>query len=229
MLTDGKGAGRLTSPPRRGSVARPRAGVSAMNSERTFRFAFWVLLALMILMRIWFAIGVRRAGKRLMPDRAALRREGWIWAVRIFAFLLLVALIVALARNPTWWSKLNFPLPFWLRWTAFVFGLASLGLWTWTHAALGTLWSAHLQLSADHRLVTCGPYSKIRHPMYTAVLAWAASLGFVLANWVPVIFAPLAVLILMARVPREEQMMIERFGDEYREYMKRTGRFLPKW
>jgi protein-S-isoprenylcysteine O-methyltransferase Ste14 len=184
----------------------------------------------MVLMRIWFAIRVRRAGERLLPDRAAIRREGWrIYAIRFFVFLLLVALIVLLARDPSWWRKLDLPLPFWLRWAAFALGLASLGLWTWTHAALGTLWSAQLQLRANHRLVTSGPYSRIRHPMYTAILAWAMSLGLVIGNWVPLIFAVWVVVILAARVPREEQMMIERFSDEYLEYMKRTGTFLPKW
>jgi protein-S-isoprenylcysteine O-methyltransferase Ste14 len=121
------------------------------------------------------------------------------------------------------------PLPFWLRWTGFALGLASLGLWTWTHVALGTLWSAQLQLRANHRLVASGPYALIRHPMYTAILAWATSLGFVIANWIPIIFAVWVAVILVARVSREEQMMLEQFGDPYREYMKRTGRFLPKW
>ena len=201
-----------------------------MNSEGTFRLAFWVLLGLTMLMRVGFAIRVRRAGERLMPDQVAIRREGWrICALRLFLFLLLVGLIVLLARDPTWWPKLNLPLPFWLRWAGFALGLASLGLWTWTHETLGTLWSAQLQLRANHRLVASGPYSKIRHPMYTAILAWVTSLGFVIANWVPIIFAVLAGVFLMARVPREEQMMRERFGDEYLEYMKRTERFFPKW
>ena len=209
---------------------KPHASVSAMNSEEIIWPAFWVLLGLTVLMRIWFAIRVRRAGERLMPDRAAIRREGWrIFAIRFFGFLLLVALIVVLARNPTWRSKLDFPLPVWLRWTGLALGLAGLGLWTWTHVALGTLWSAQLQLRAKHRLVTSGPYSRIRHPMYTAILVWVTSLGFVIANWIPIIFAVLMAVILVARVPREEQMMIEQFSDEYREYMKRTGRFLPKW
>jgi protein-S-isoprenylcysteine O-methyltransferase Ste14 len=201
-----------------------------MDSEGTFRLAFWVLIGLMMLMRIWFAIRVHRAGERLMPDRVAIRREGWrICAIRFFVFLLLVALIVLFVLNPPWRPKLDFPLPFWLRWAGFAFGLASLGLWTWTHVALGTLWSAQLQLRANHRLVTSGPYSRIRHPMYTAIWVWVTSLGFVIANWVPIIFAVGAAVILVARVPREEQMMLERFGDEYREYLKRTGRFLPKW
>jgi protein-S-isoprenylcysteine O-methyltransferase Ste14 len=201
-----------------------------MNSEGTFRIAFWVLVGLMILMRIGFAIRVCRAGERLMPDQAAIRREGWrIGAMRLVVVLLLVALIVLLALHPTWMPKLDFPLPFWLRWAGVASGLASLGLWTWTHVALGTLWSPQLQLRAKHRLITAGPYAHIRHPMYTAILAWATSLGFVIANWVPIFFAVSAAGILVARAPREEQMMLDQFGDEYREYMNRTGRFLPRW
>jgi protein-S-isoprenylcysteine O-methyltransferase Ste14 len=94
---------------------------------------------------------------------------------------------------------------------------------------LGRFWSPQVQLRAAHRLVTAGPYSRIRHPMYTAILGWAASLGIVLASWVPLLFAAWVAAILVLRVPREEQMMLEQFGDEYREYIKRTSRFLPRW
>jgi protein-S-isoprenylcysteine O-methyltransferase Ste14 len=200
-----------------------------MNTEGTFRLAFLVLLGLTVSMRIWFAIRVVWAGERLLPDRASIRREGWkIFAIRIFVLLLLVALIVLLDRNPALWTKLELRLPFWLRWAGFALGLASLGMWIWTHVVLGTLWSAQLELRADHRLLTSGPYSLIRHPMYTAILLWAFSLGLVIANWVPFIFAICVAFILITRVPREEQMMIEQFSD-YQVYMKKAGRFLPKW
>lgn len=201
-----------------------------MNSEGTLRLGFWTLVGLMVVMRIWFVIRVRRAGERLMPDRAAIQREGRrIYAIRFVAFLLLVTLIVLSARNPTWWPTLDFPVPFWLRWAGFVLGLASLGFWTWTHVVLGAFWSAQLQIRADHRLIASGPYARIRHPMYTAVLGWAISLGLVNADWVTIALPVCAVAIILARIPREEQMMIEQFGDEYRHYMKRTGRLLPKW
>jgi len=201
-----------------------------MNSEGTFRLAFWALIGLTILMRTWFAFRVRRAGERLLLDRAAIRREGWrVFGLRLLLFLLLVAVIVLSALNPPWKPKLHFSLPFWARWTGFAVGLAGLGFWTSTHLALGTLWSPELRLRANHRLVTSGPYSRIRHPMYTAILIWAASLGLVIANWIPILFAGWVMVFLAARVPREEQMMLGHFGDEYREYMKRTGRFLPKW
>ena len=184
----------------------------------------------MVLMRAWFAFRVWQAGERLMLDRAAIRREGWrVFAIRGFGFLFLVALVVLVLLHRVAVQRLTFPLPWWLRAAGFALGLASLGLWTWTHVALGRLWSAQLQLRAGHRLVASGPYSRIRHPMYTAIFGWVVSLGLVTANWIALIVAAWAAIIFMTRVPREEQMMLERFGDEYREYMKRTGRFLPRW
>jgi protein-S-isoprenylcysteine O-methyltransferase Ste14 len=201
-----------------------------MNNEGALRVAFWALLGLMVFMRTWFTIRARRAGERLLPDRIAIQREGWrIFAIRLVGFLLVVALIVGSVYNRTWLSALDLPLPFWVREAAIASGLAGVGLCTWTHVALGRLWSAQLQLRANHHLITAGPYARIRHPMYTAIPVWMASLGIVAANWIPIILSVGVATILVARVPREEKMMIEQFGDEYREYLGRTGRFLPKW
>ena len=194
-----------------------------------FQVAFWGLLGLMVLMHLWFMFRVRQAGERLMPDKAAIKREGWSVFIGGFVSLLLVALIVLVPLHRVNLQRFALPLPFWLRWVGFVLGLASLGLWTWTHVALGRFWSVPLQLRADHRLVTSGPYSRVRHPMYSAILGWVASLALLVANWIAVILAVAGAIILVARVPREEKMMQERFGDEYREYMKRTGRFFPTW
>ena len=97
----------------------------------------------------------------------------------------------------------------------------------WTHAVLGRFWSPYLQLRPGHRLIAEGPYARIRHPMYSTILGWMMSLGLVAANWVPFIFAALCALNFMLRIRGEEKMMLQQFGDEYREYMKRTGRLLP--
>jgi protein-S-isoprenylcysteine O-methyltransferase Ste14 len=201
-----------------------------MNTKAEFQAAFWALIGLMVLMRVWFDFRVWQAGERLMPDRAAIRREGWrVLAVRCLLALLLIALVLSLCFHRANLRQFGLSLPDWLRWAGFALGLASLGLWTWTHVALGRFWSAQLQLRAAHRLITNGPYARMRHPMYTAILGWMVSLGLMIGNWIPLAFGALVAVWLRLRVPREEQMMLERFGDEYREYMKRTGRFFPVW
>ena len=200
---------------------------SSENHDELFRFAFCALLAGTVIMRLVFAQRVHRAGGRLMPDRAAIRREGrGIFTLRVLVFLFLVALLVY-AVLPRHFPALSLPLPDAARWAGVALGVASLGLWTWTHIALGRLWSAQLQLRDDHRLVTTGPYARIRHPMYTAIIAWMIGAALITANWAVVAFAAAMMVFVAARVPREEQMMLERFGDDYRDYMRRTSRFLP--
>ncbi len=80
-------------------------------------------------------------------------------------------------------------------------------------------------------MVTGGPYRYVRHPMYTAIAIFGLGL-FVLApaNWLILVPGVLGFGVLMAvRIRREEEVMVEQFGDAYREYAQRTGRFLPRW
>jgi len=200
-----------------------------MTTESTFRIAFWVLLGGLLIMRGYFSFRVRQAGERLMPDRAAIEREGrGMFAGRVVAFLLIIALLVLYALSSPWIEALSIPLPGWLRWAGFALGLASLALWTWAQASLGKEWSPQLQLREKHRLVTTGPYTRIRHPLYTAMIGYGTSLALVTANWIFVVLAVVMIVGLFARVPKEEQMMIKEFGEEYKAYMQRTGRFLPR-
>ena len=200
-----------------------------MDSEKAFNAVFWTLLAVGLSMRSWFAFRVSRTGERIMPDRAARQREGfWPRAVEgLFELLLLALVLYVCFQGGGLVRKFAFPAPGWLRWTGVGLGITSVGLFAWTHVTLGRFWSTCLQLRRDHRLITAGPYTRIRHPMYSAILGWMISLGLVAANWMPFGFAALAALNFMLRIQPEEKMMLQQFGDEYGEYMKWTGRLLP--
>ena len=200
-----------------------------MDTERAFTAIFWTLLASMLLLRFWFAFRVWRTGERIRGDRDARRREGsWAPVVEYVFHLLLAALAVYLWFQGTGGlRRFAFPAPPWLRWAGVGLGVASVGLFAWTHAVLGRFWSPYLQLRPGHRLMTTGPYARIRHPMYSAIVGWMISLGLVAANWIPLGFAALAALNFLLRIRGEEKMLLQQFGDEYRAYMKRTGRLLP--
>jgi protein-S-isoprenylcysteine O-methyltransferase Ste14 len=198
-----------------------------MNTEDMFHVIFWTLLVSMFLTRSWFGLRVWQAGERLLPDRAAVQREGlWANVIACLFFLLLAALIVQLCFRGGSLRAFAFPTPPWLRWTGLALGVTSVGLFAWTHAALGRFWSTALQLRPGHRLITAGPYARMRHPMYSAILGWMISLGLVAGSWVPLVFATLSALNFILRIRPEEKMMLQQC-DEYREYMKRTGRLLP--
>jgi protein-S-isoprenylcysteine O-methyltransferase Ste14 len=201
-----------------------------MTAEPTFRMMFIILLVALFAMRFYFMLKVRRSGGRLTPDQKAVEREGGrgTLIVRVVAFFALMAFLVMYVIGMKWIDLFSFPLPDWLRWAGFGLGLFSVAFWTWTQIHLDTQWSAQLQLTRDHHLVTTGPYARIRHPLYLAMFGWAAALGLLTANWVFVAVAVLSIAGTMARIPKEEQMMLEAFGDEYKAYMQRTGRFFPR-
>jgi len=97
-----------------------------------------------------------------------------------------------------------------------------------THKALGRNWSITLQIREKHELISHGPYALVRHPMYTSFLLMALGQAFLLANWVVGLAGVIGFAVLFfLRVDKEERMMLEIFGPEYRAYMDRTKRVIP--
>jgi protein-S-isoprenylcysteine O-methyltransferase Ste14 len=131
--------------------------------------------------------------------------------------------------NPAWmaWSKIG--LPEWVRWIGVVIGVfCTLGIY-WLFSSIGTGITPTSATRKQHQLVTSGPYRWVRHPLYTVGSSMFIALGLMADNWFIITLGMLAFLAMAMRTPREEANLIEKFGDEYREYMRRTGRFLPKF
>ena len=79
-----------------------------------------------------------------------------------------------------------------------------------------------------HTLVTRGPYRWVRHPFYDSAALCILANSLVAANWYILLTGALTLLLLVIRTRKEEENLLNRFGDDYRAYMQRTGRFLPK-
>jgi protein-S-isoprenylcysteine O-methyltransferase Ste14 len=115
-----------------------------------------------------------------------------------------------------------------LAWVGALIMVLALVLFYRVHRELGRNWSDSLQVRETHALVTHGLYRYVRHPMYSAFFLWGLAQLMLLPNWIagPAGLVGFAILFGF-RVGREEQMMIEAFGDQYRDYMKRTARLVP--
>ena len=196
-----------------------------MSTDSLFRIAFWSVFGGMVFMQAYFASRVRQAGERVAAGGKAIEREGWGCAVvRAIRSISLIAFLVLYAINPPWLGVLSVPLPDWLRWVGAALGVVSLAVYAWSRATLGKEWSSHLQMREKHHLVTTGPYAWIRHPIYLALMGFLTGIALVTANCFIIAFLVVSVVDLALRIPKEEQMMIEEFGDEYKAYMQRTGR-----
>ena len=124
------------------------------------------------------------------------------------------------------WSAL--PLPTWLRWTGAVIAALAGGLLLWAFRSLGPNLTDTVVTRKAHTLVTRGPYRWVRHPFYDAVAMFVIANGLLTANWFVFLTGGLALALIVARTRREEENLVRRFGDSYADYMRRTGRFLPR-
>jgi protein-S-isoprenylcysteine O-methyltransferase Ste14 len=68
----------------------------------------------------------------------------------------------------------------------------------------------------------------IRHPFYVTAALLMASVTLLTANWLIGVTSLIVLALLVVRTPKEEAMLIERFGQQYRDYMAKTGRFIPR-
>lgn len=128
-----------------------------------------------------------------------------------------------------WLAFADYTLPRWAGWVGVAMVAVSLLLFWRAYADLGRNWSPTLEIAQDHQLVTGGVYGRIRHPVYAAMWLWALANPLMLWNWVAgfgllVVFA----VLYVRRVPREEAMMRDHFGDAYRDYAARTPALLPR-
>lgn len=116
----------------------------------------------------------------------------------------------------------------WAAWLGIAVAVAALAVFRLTHKALGRNWSVSLDLREGHRLVETGIYRQVRHPMYTAFWLWAAAQALLLPNWVAGLSGLVGFGTLYGlRVGREEQLMRDAFGAQYRDYAARTARLIP--
>jgi len=128
-----------------------------------------------------------------------------------------------------WLGFADYHLPKLAPWLGTVVMIAALWLFWRSHADLGQNWSVTLEVREGHQLIKHGVYRSVRHPMYASIWLWCLAQGLLLENWLAGWYAlPAFALMYFVRTPREEQMMCDRFGEEYRDYMRQTGRLFPR-
>ena len=175
----------------------------------------------------WFIIRYphqRRSRKTGIASRTQTGLERFLLTIS-FCGLGVIPFIYAVIGQPKFASYAFNPM---LAWLGAVVFAASLALFYVVHRDLGRSWSVTLELRDDHALITHGVYKWVRHPMYSAFWLWAIAQALLLPNWIAG-FAGIVGFgtLYFCRVGHEEKMMLDGFGDSYREYMARTKRIIP--
>ena len=195
-----------------------------MDHEQTFRLILIIGFAVVIPIGLYHRLKSQRSGEKL--DR---RQEGTfiLATLRPIAVLRMAGLVVWLI-NPGWMSWSSVDCPIWLRWIGVGLGVISASLIVWVLRSLGTNLTDTVVTRREHTLVTTGLYQWVRHPFYLAFGLAVVSDSLVTANWFLALTGALTFALIVVRTKREEENLINRFGDDYRRYMDTTGRFFPR-
>ncbi len=94
---------------------------------------------------------------------------------------------------------------------------------------LGKQWSYEARLTEGHRLIVAGPYSRMRHPIYTAMLGMLLATGLAVSYW-PALVASVIVFSIgtAIRVHAEEKLLREAFGEDFDAYARHVPAILPR-
>ena len=193
-------------------------------SEVTRQVIYLIGFVAILIIRIYFARQVKVKQNKVVDGRVTVLEK-------VLLFLTVVGMfIVPLVDVFTpWFDFAAYELPHWTGWLGtIVLGLAIALFWR-THTDLGINWSATLEVRENHTLVETGVYQYIRHPMYAAFWLWGIAQVLLLQNWICGVSYVLSFSSMyLVRVPQEEQMMLDTFGERYQQYANRTGRVIPQ-
>jgi protein-S-isoprenylcysteine O-methyltransferase Ste14 len=105
---------------------------------------------------------------------------------------------------------------------------AGIGLAIWARFYLGENWSSAVSIKVDHQLIRTGPYTWVRHPIYSGILL--GMIGTAVARREPRgLFAVVLLWIgFWIKSRMEEGFMRKTFGDQYQEYSRTTGALIPR-
>lgn len=195
-----------------------------MSEDQPFRIILIVGAVILLPIAAYHRLKSQATGERL--DR---RPEGFflLLTVRPVGVITMLGLI-AYMSNPTWMAWSSVALPAWMRWTGIGLGLMAGLLLTWTLRSLGRNLTDTVVTRREHTLVTSGPYRWVRHPFYSSLALSVVANALAAANWFVFAGGALLFALIAVRTRKEEEHLLTRFGDAYRRYMERTGRFLPR-
>jgi protein-S-isoprenylcysteine O-methyltransferase Ste14 len=199
------------------------ATLHVMNDEQRFR------IILLLVFAIFAPVGIYHRLKSNTGEKLDRRQEGFFILITLRAVAIVgVVGMIAYFINPTTPAWAALPLPVWMRWMGVGMAVLAGVLSVWMLRTLGRNLTDTVVTRKEHTLITTGPYRWVRHPFYSAAAMLTLASTFVAANGFFLVVGGLIFLLLVKRTRKEEANLLARFGDDYRNYMQRTGRFLPR-
>ena len=190
----------------------------------------------------WFCVGAmvvrvsrrkRRVHRVLIPTQ---RRERLMWMVWVPLIAAWIAMpFVASAQDPADHPWIGVPVFVSSGWVFATLRIAAasvavvcllMSIQCWRH--MGRDWRMGVDPEDESRLITNGPFGKVRHPIYTLSIALMLCTVVVIPSPAMLAIAAVHITLMYLKARNEEEFLLEKHGQSYSEYCERTGRFLPR-
>jgi protein-S-isoprenylcysteine O-methyltransferase Ste14 len=162
--------------------------------------------------------------------KSAVRVESAASRFGKYALPLIVAVLLlqdVRAFDGTFLNDRFVPAELWIVWLGFFLTIAGLAFACWARVILGRNWSGVVQLKKDHELIVRGPYSIVRHPIYTGLLLAFLGTALAIGAWRGLIATAIVAVSFWRKLRLEERWLCELFGEQYADYMRRVRALVP--
>lgn len=145
-------------------------------------------------------------------------------------WVILPGFLAAFFAPPLEWLYLPVFIPrnIWLQLAGLFLILIAVAIRIWARVHIRSLYSGHVEVQEDHQLVESGPYRLVRHPGYTGLILLTLGISLGYSSWIGLVSIPLLLLPGLAyRINVEEKLLLEQFGEKYKQYQSRTKKLIP--
>ena len=173
---------------------------------------------------VWYAVWTAWA----FQSKKTQQRES-IASRLSYTFILLVAVWLMFFTHQLgpWWHHSIFTATAVTGSVAVALTALGFALTLWARYILGSNWSGNVTIKVAHELIRSGPYSFVRHPIYTGIIVAAAGTAIALDQTRGLIALALLWLGFTIKRLKEENFMRQTFGEQYVEYSRTTGAIFP--
>ena len=175
----------------------------------------------------WGALAVVWIAGMPFSKRTA-RSASYASRLIMFGPLLVGYLLVVLHVIPRDWLVLRlWPDTHAVQVAGLILTILGCGFAIWARITLGKNWSGLPKVRQEHELIVGGPYTLVRHPIYTGILLALAGTGLAADKSVFVLFWVLLTASYVVKMRQEERLMMETFPAAYPEYKLRVKALVP--
>ncbi len=192
--------------------------VEGAGAARSLFQPLWASMALYAIFGLYWSV----AAKNSAPAASS---EHW-GSTAVHQIIVNASLLLMFIRVPGLQGR-------WLPVSPFVapLGIAIQALATllafWARRHLGRNWSAEVSAKVDHQLIRSGPYARLRHPIYTAILGMNLGIAIASGEWHALLGFALLPITYARKIMLEEQTMRRLFHAEYDAYRRDSWALIP--